>query len=123
MLILPCLLFLYFFIAFRVINCFVHVVMYSYYFLSACNTRNAVPTFLKPLVVKLLQVKKYITTMQLIQFTIVFCRNVYGAYIADPATLKYPRINYLIEGWYMVSMLVLFSNFYFANYSNKSKDE
>lgn len=94
--------------------------MYSYYFLSAAHSRNSVPAFLVPIVNQLLRVKRYITTMQLLQFAIVFARNTYGAYIADPATLKYPRECYLVEGWYMVSMLVLFGQFYVANYSNKT---
>ena len=43
------------------INCFVHVIMYSYYFLSG----------LGPSVQKYLWWKKYVTTLQLVRYTYV----------------------------------------------------
>lgn len=47
-------------------NAIIHVIMYGYYFLSACG----------PSIQKYLWWKKYLTRLQLIQFVIMFVRNV-----------------------------------------------
>lgn len=50
-------------------NALIHVVMYSYYLLAACG----------PSVQKYLWWKRYLTTIQIIQFVIMIARNIHLA--------------------------------------------
>ncbi|KAJ3049225.1 hypothetical protein BCR33DRAFT_719540 [Rhizoclosmatium globosum] len=90
------------------VNSFVHVIMYGYYFLSSLGVKQVA------------FVKKYITQMQMTQFVLNMVQAagvgyLYPAYARlfglDP-TFVYPPIIGQIQIFYMVSMLVLFANFY-----------
>ncbi|KAJ3106505.1 Elongation of very long chain fatty acids protein 5 [Physocladia obscura] len=78
------------------VNSFIHVVMYGYYFLSALGFKQV--TF----------IKKYITLMQMTQFCILLTQGLVASFVVD----AYPRILAYSMVGYMVTMLVLFGNFY-----------
>ncbi|XP_063921170.1 very long chain fatty acid elongase AAEL008004-like [Zophobas morio] len=87
------------------VNTFIHIVMYSYYLLSAFG----------PNVQKYLWWKKYITTLQLVQFVIVTTHDL----LLVTSHCQFPRIF----AWYMIllslSFYVLFRNFYNQTYREK----
>ncbi|XP_037534765.1 elongation of very long chain fatty acids protein 5 [Nematolebias whitei] len=87
------------------LNSFIHVVMYSYYGLSA------VPA-LRPY----LWWKKYITQLQLIQFSLTICHTAFAAIwpCGFPIRWLYFQISY------MFSFIILFSNFYIQTYKKQS---
>ncbi|KAJ9598715.1 hypothetical protein L9F63_010601, partial [Diploptera punctata] len=88
-----------------VINSFVHIIMYSYYFLAG----------LGPEIQQYLWWKKYITTLQMIQFIIVFFHSaqllVYEC--------NYPKFIVLLLGTNALYFLYLFGNFYRKTYFKK----
>lgn len=84
------------------LNCFVHTVMYFYYFLSAIGVNQ-----------KYLWWKKYITKMQLTQFTLILAHSILGLFIG----CGFPRHYLLILFFYNVSMFWLFSDFYTKSYT------
>lgn len=92
------------------INCFVHVVMYSYYFISTYPKYKDVWW------------KKYITHLQLGQFYIVLLDTIYAAIVI--------RLGYCVlyewMAWgliiYMGTMIILFNAFYAKAYSKKKKE-
>lgn len=83
------------------LNCFVHVVMYAYYGLSAI-----------PALHPYLWWKKYITKMQLVQFVCIFFHSTYTiiAGVHFPAWGKYLLVGYTI------TLMILFGNFYVQTY-------
>ncbi|XP_036336931.1 elongation of very long chain fatty acids protein 4-like [Rhagoletis pomonella] len=93
-----------------VTNSFIHVIMYSYYGLSA----------LGPSVQKFLWWKKYLTALQLIQF-------VFGACWSAQAIIRgcdFPTWINVTTIVYMASLLFLFGQFYVKTYqTNKIKDK
>mmetsp|Transcript_37864 Transcript_37864/g.45652 ORF Transcript_37864/g.45652 Transcript_37864/m.45652 type:complete len:299 (+) Transcript_37864:253-1149(+) len=82
------------------VNTFVHIVMYSYYFLSALK----INCFWK----------KYITQLQLTQFVACGCNSIYCWYAGN----HHPVLPY-IELWVMTTMFYLFSQFYRNAYKKK----
>jgi len=90
------------------INSSVHVVMYTYYFLAAFGPRFK----------KYLWWKKYLTTMQLAQFTLIFTLAVVN--VIDGC--KWPKWMYGVFFGSVGSFFVLFSNFYIMNYGKKDKE-
>jgi len=75
-------------------NCFIHVLMYSYYFLASLKI-NA-------------PWKKYLTQAQMIQFALNIVQATYVIYYPT----SYPKaLAYVLFG-YMISLLALFGNFY-----------
>lgn len=84
-------------------NCLVHSVLYSYYLLTAYDSKYS----------KLLWLKKFITQLQLIQFT--FLLFTYGQLLFRP-DCEYPKLI----SWFLVPqnffMMVLFGEFYITNY-------
>lgn len=90
------------------LNSAVHVLMYSYYGLSAIG----------PSVQKYLWWKKYLTIIQLVQFTIALCLGVNGlrTNCDFPKWMQYTLITY------MLSFIVLFGNFYRHAYAKKRRD-
>ncbi|KAI8828345.1 polyunsaturated fatty acid elongation enzyme [Chytriomyces cf. hyalinus JEL632] len=92
------------------LNCFVHVIMYGYYFLSSMNVKQVV------------FIKKYITMIQLTQFCINLVQATFIAFVFPVyAGLKgvelrevngFPAVIGQMNFWYMITMLVLFSHFY-----------
>ena len=82
------------------VNAFIHVLMYSYYFLS--TLKITVPW------------KKYLTMMQMTQFCICFAQAVYAGYSG-----MYPPWLCCVQIWVMLNMLYLFNQFYKKNYAAK----
>lgn len=93
------------------VNSFIHVLMYAYYGVSA----------LGPQFQKYLWWKKYLTSLQLVQFVIVVSHAVQSLVIQCP----YPLWMQWSLVAYGVSILLLFLNFYFQAYikpmASKSK--
>ncbi|XP_057341390.1 elongation of very long chain fatty acids protein 4-like [Microplitis mediator] len=89
------------------VNSFIHVLMYSYYGLAAFG----------PEVAKYLWWKKYLTILQLIQFTSALILGVNGirSGCEFPLWMQYALIVY------MISFIVLFGNFYAKAYIAKGK--
>jgi len=91
------------------LNCGVHALMYFYYFLSACG----------PQVQKHLWWKKYLTSLQLVQFVAIFIHAL--------QPFLYP-CDYLrfVSGFYIFNTILffgLFSNFYIKSYVNKKANK
>ena len=83
-------------------NSLIHVVMYSYYLLTALKL--PCPW------------KKFVTRLQLGQFVLIFTQGWYAIYLGStPVWLT------LIQQFVMVNMLVLFGNFYLKNYAAQQK--
>ncbi|CAN7998826.1 unnamed protein product [Ixodes hexagonus] len=91
------------------INSFIHVVMYSYYFLAA----------LGPSVQKYLWWKRYITRMQIVQFA------VFIGFVSIPLfkDCGYPRFLTYMAASQCLFFLVLFVNFYVHTYTRTKKGE
>jgi len=83
-----------------ILNSFVHVVMYAYYFFSGLKF-----TFLNP-------IKPFITSMQMTQFMCMLVQSLYD-YTYPP---KYPRFLIILLGVYMLTLLALFGNFFYQTY-------
>lgn len=95
------------FVAFlpAMVNSFIHVLMYSYYGLAA----------LGPSVTKYLWWKKYLTILQLIQFStaLILGINAIRSGCDFPLWMQYALVIY------MLSFIVLFGNFYAKAYIAK----
>ncbi|XP_076352644.1 uncharacterized protein LOC143248093 [Tachypleus tridentatus] len=94
---------------FPFINCFVHMIMYSYYCLAALGPR------VKPY----LWWKKYITIIQMIQFVLI------GVHAVLPLFLDcdfHPGFVYAILG-HTILFLVMFLNFYIHAYVKKKEKD
>ncbi|XP_039294667.1 elongation of very long chain fatty acids protein 4 isoform X2 [Nilaparvata lugens] len=89
------------------VNSTIHVLMYSYYGLSA----------LGPTVAKYLWWKKYLTMLQLIQFTTALILGINGIRSGCdfPLWMQYALVIY------MLSFIVLFGNFYAKAYIEKGR--
>nr|AER58183.1 Elovl5 [Solea senegalensis] len=87
------------------INSFVHVVMYSYYGLSAI-----------PAVRPYLWWKRYITQLQLIQFFL----TVFHTMSAVIWPCGFPMRWLYFQISYMVTLIILFANFYIQTYKKRS---
>ncbi|XP_025997236.2 elongation of very long chain fatty acids protein 7 [Solenopsis invicta] len=93
-----------------VINCFIHVVMYTYYFLSTCG-----PNVQKIVV----SIKRWITVMQLVQFIMVML------YILHPLILRCKVTSNWIIIILIINLLINFFNFlhfYIQTYEKKKKN-
>uniref|UniRef100_A0A9J7X516 Elongation of very long chain fatty acids protein n=2 Tax=Cyprinus carpio TaxID=7962 RepID=A0A9J7X516_CYPCA len=87
------------------INSFVHVVMYMYYGLAA----------LGPQMHKYLWWKRYLTSLQLLQFFIVTIHTAVNFY----ADCDFPDSMNMVVLSYAFSLIALFSNFYYQSYISK----
>lgn len=87
------------------LNSFVHVVMYSYYGLSAV-----------PAIRPYLWWKKYITQFQLIQFFL----TIYQTMCAVVWPCDFPKGWLYFQIFYMVTLIILFTNFYLQTYKKHS---
>ena len=90
-----------------ILNSFIHVIMYSYYFLSSFGPKYK----------KFLWWKKYLTGLQLAQFAA--CLGLACVNYKDGC--RWPEWMYWWFIGYQFSFLVLFGNFYVVNYL-KNKD-
>eukprot|EP01129_Flabellula_baltica_P012696 TRINITY_DN5771_c0_g1_i1.p1 TRINITY_DN5771_c0_g1~~TRINITY_DN5771_c0_g1_i1.p1 ORF type:complete len:266 (-),score=25.93 TRINITY_DN5771_c0_g1_i1:19-816(-) len=87
-------------------NSFVHVIMYSYYFMASIGIRDV-------------WWKKYITQIQMTQFLINIAHCVIELYFDCP----FPRwMGWAMLG-YMASLFLLFLNFYLRSYQAKKKQQ
>ena len=77
--------------------------MYSYYFLASF-----------PQYRKYLWWKKYLTVLQLTQFTINLC--FLANFFIHPGMCEFPHWMPKFSTFYMISFLVLFGNFYMTSY-------
>ncbi|XP_008199652.2 very long chain fatty acid elongase AAEL008004 [Tribolium castaneum] len=91
------------------LNTFVHVIMYSYYFLSAFG----------PEVQKYLWWKKYLTRLQMIQFVIIM----FHALQLLVVDCNFPRIFIWYMGLLALSFYTLFKNFYDKEYKAKQNNK
>uniref|UniRef100_A0A671USI5 Elongation of very long chain fatty acids protein n=1 Tax=Sparus aurata TaxID=8175 RepID=A0A671USI5_SPAAU len=91
------------------VNTFVHIVMYSYYGLAAIG----------PHMQKYLWWKKYLTSLQLVQFLLFLLHTGYNLF----TECDFPDFMNLVVFGYCVTLIVLFSNFYYQSYLNKKKQK
>ncbi|ODM91749.1 Elongation of very long chain fatty acids protein 4 [Orchesella cincta] len=89
-------------------NSFVHVVMYTYYFLSAFG----------PAVQKYLWWKRYLTQLQLIQFLAIIVHLIYGM----SRTCDFPFVLNCYIIIYCITLISLFTNFYIEAYQHQRTD-
>lgn len=86
------------------LNSFIHVVMYGYYLLTALKL--PCPW------------KKYVTILQLSQFSVIFVQGWTAIYLGST-----PTWLTLVQQFVMINMLVLFGKFYAESYSKKKGDK
>jgi len=89
------------------INSFIHFLMYFYYFLSTFGPRFQ----------KYLWWKKYMTSLQLIQFAAVMLHSAQLLFIE----CHYPVLFVYWIGSYAIIFMVFFANFYHKNYTPQSQ--
>ena len=88
-------------------NCFVHMVMYSYYELTTLGFKVPTP------------IKKMVTNLQMIQFIAMNTQAIWGLFFGP----LYPvRLIYIYLA-YIFSLLVLFQDFSSKEYKPKDKSE
>lgn len=93
------------------INSIIHAIMYSYYFLAA----------LGPQMQPYLWWKKYLTSLQILQFVILFVKSNVVIWGLVPGC-TYPWQFSVISASLMILMMYLFTQFFIQEYSNKKKD-
>jgi len=89
------------------LNSFVHIIMYSYYWLSA----------LGPHMQKYLWWKRYLTSLQLVQFVLLTAHTGYNLY----AECDFPDAMNAMVCTYLVTLIILFSNFYYQSYRKRKQ--
>ncbi|XP_061593622.1 ELOVL fatty acid elongase 8b [Cololabis saira] len=92
-----------------VVNTFVHIIMYSYYGLAA----------LGPHMQKYLWWKRYLTSLQLVQFVLFLLHTGYNLF----AECDFPDSMNLFVFCYCVTLIILFSNFYYQSYVSRKKQK
>nr|XP_012154326.1 PREDICTED: elongation of very long chain fatty acids protein AAEL008004-like isoform X2 [Megachile rotundata] len=93
-----------------VINSFIHIIMYSYYMLTSIG----------PHMYKYVWWKKYLTTLQLIQFSIILVHNLQLFFI----DCNYPKIIAFLLSLNSIIFIYMFGKFYITNYTkNRSINE
>jgi len=95
-----------------VLNAFIHTVMYGYYLCSA-QKGNILGAFAKA-------VKPFITSMQLIQFCVMIGQAVY---LMVSGCTTFPTNITKIYFCYILTMIALFGQFFFASYLSKSSQK
>ncbi|KAH8024751.1 hypothetical protein HPB51_001165 [Rhipicephalus microplus] len=90
-----------------ILNSSVHVVMYSYYFLS----------LLGPTVRKHLWWKRYLTQLQMMQFVILIAHGLVPLFLE----CGYPKVHVYIGIPQALFILFMFLNFYLKNYNDRKK--
>ncbi len=88
-----------------VANSFIHLLMYYYYLQS---TLSSAPSW-----------GKYLTQLQMVQFVLM---NLQAGYILVN-NCPFPRKVTLVYLVYIISLLVLFLQFYFGKHSGSGKDK
>ncbi|XP_011307825.1 elongation of very long chain fatty acids protein AAEL008004 isoform X2 [Fopius arisanus] len=90
------------------INSFIHIIMYGYYMLSAFG----------PHMEKYLWWKKYLTRLQLVQFSIIFVHNFQHLFL-DCSFPKILSILLMVNSGFFI---YLFGSFYIKNYFTSAKE-
>ncbi|XP_015190636.1 PREDICTED: elongation of very long chain fatty acids protein 1-like isoform X1 [Polistes dominula] len=88
-------------------NCIVHVIMYTYYLLAACGPK--VREIINP-------VKKYITTLQMIQFTVILIHIAQAFLPSCDPDRKYFAWMYALQ---VIIIFYMFYRFYKKTYTKK----
>ncbi|XP_043984630.1 ELOVL fatty acid elongase 8b isoform X1 [Gambusia affinis] len=91
------------------VNTFVHIIMYTYYGLSAFG----------PHMQKHLWWKKYLTMLQLLQFLFFFLHTGYNLI----TECDFPDSMNIVVFGYVLTLIILFSNFYYQRYTLKKKQK
>lgn len=91
------------------VNTFVHIVMYSYYGLAAIG----------PHMQKYLWWKRYLTSLQLVQFVLFLLHTGYNLW----AECDYPDSMNIVVFGYCITLIILFSNFYYQSYLSRKKQK
>jgi len=99
------------------LNSFIHVLMYGYYLWSSLAGKPKDEK--RPRPTEPAYYKRYITNMQMLQFTVMFIQAVSDLFIAPPK--DYPKFAAWILFYYMMTMLGLFANFYIGAYLRGGK--
>lgn len=94
---------------FGLLNTFVHIIMYTYYLLAA----------LGPEIQKYLWWKKYLTTLQMIQFLGIMIHAFQLLFI----DCDYPKAFVWFIGMHAVMFFFLFKEFYKQSYTKPSKQK
>jgi len=89
-----------------ILNGAIHTIMYTYYFL-ALHTKD-------------IWWKSYLTSCQLIQF---MCMLTQAAYLVFSGCQKFPRPIVIIYFFYILSLFILFSQFFVQKYMKKATPE
>ncbi|CAN8003708.1 unnamed protein product [Ixodes pacificus] len=89
------------------INSSIHVVMYTYYFLS----------LLGPAVQKHLWWKRYLTQLQLGQFVLIFVHSMVPTFV----DCGFPAVHQLIISSQVIFYFVMFMRFYIRSYTGKTR--
>eukprot|EP01060_Flectonema_neradi_P006491 TRINITY_DN14389_c0_g1_i2.p1 TRINITY_DN14389_c0_g1~~TRINITY_DN14389_c0_g1_i2.p1 ORF type:complete len:265 (+),score=38.46 TRINITY_DN14389_c0_g1_i2:65-859(+) len=84
-------------------NSFVHVLMYSHYFVTTFGV--SAPW------------KSMLTSLQLVQFVCIFTQAAFGLYLH----CGWPDFLNVMQMFYMTTMLILFGNFFVKSYLTKGK--
>ncbi|GFU35452.1 elongation of very long chain fatty acids protein AAEL008004 [Nephila pilipes] len=90
------------------INGFVHIIMYTYYGLAAVG----------PHMKKYLWWKKYLTMLQMVQFVFII---LFVAVIAPASGCSIVKSSLIIDAICGVLFFILFYNFYYRNFNQKTK--
>lgn len=90
------------------VNSGIHVVMYGYYFLTLLFPSGPVRSVLN-------RFKFIITQGQMIQFAFNCLQTIYDLVYIPRSELKFNATLLHLLFWYMISLLVLFGNFYVRN--------
>ncbi|XP_042337688.1 elongation of very long chain fatty acids protein 4-like [Plectropomus leopardus] len=89
------------------VNSFIHLVMYFYYGLAA----------LGPHMQKYLWWKRYLTSLQLVQLMLFLLHSGYNLF----AECDFPDAMNMLVFTYCVTLIILFSNFYYQSYLKKKQ--
>ncbi|XP_068599352.1 ELOVL fatty acid elongase 8b [Brachionichthys hirsutus] len=89
------------------VNTFVHIVMYSYYGLAAIG----------PDMQKYLWWKRYLTSLQLLQFLLFLLHTGYNLF----TECDFPDAMNTVVFGYCVTLIILFSRFYYQSYLSKKQ--
>ena len=88
------------------VNCVIHVIMYTYYLLSSIGPN--IQPYLQP-------VKRIITIAQMVQFVLLICYSIQGLLPSCPG-FTFPAIIGIVN---LVINFILFYDFYKKSYSSK----
>ncbi|XP_076643515.1 very long chain fatty acid elongase 1 isoform X2 [Halictus rubicundus] len=92
------------------LNCFIHVVMYSYYYFSSYGSET-------PKIIR--RMKPHLTRMQMVQFVLL---GLYGSLVFLPSC-PLPKSPMILNGLNVAVFFLLFHNFYRKSYKTQEKQK